>query len=173
MARSQLLATAILGLWVGITLFMWFAASTSFSTVERVLQGQNAELAKITKPLSPVETREVLRHLASEINRTFFGTYNWAQLVLGAVLLFLLLGQSPRDVTALALAGTMFVVVLILSFIVTPQIVTVGRSLDFVPRIPPPPEMGRFRILHAAYTGLDGIKLLTGLALLARWIVRR
>ena len=73
----------------------------------------------------------------------------------------------------LALVGTMFVVVLILSFIVTPQIITLGRSLDFVPRVPPPPEMGRFGILHAAYTGLDGIKLLIGLALLARWIVRR
>src|ERR1700693_4511429 len=145
MARSQLLSTAILGLWVGITLFMWFAAATSFSTVDRVLQSQNPELANITKPLSPAETREVLRHLASETNRTFFGTYNWAQMLLGALLLFLLLRQSPRDATALALAGTMLVVVLILSFIVTPQIVTLGRSLDFVPRIPPPPEMGRFR----------------------------
>lgn len=173
MARSQLLATAILGVWVGITLFMWLAAATSFSTVDRVLQSQNPELAKITKPLSPVETREVLRHLASEINRTSFGTYNWAQIVLGALLLFLLLRQSPRDGTAMALVGAMFAIVLILSFIVTPQIVTLGRSLDFVPRIPPPPEMGRFRMLHASYTGLDGIKLLAGLTLLARWIVRR
>jgi hypothetical protein len=172
MARSQSLATAILGLWVGITLFMWFAAGKSFSTVNRILQAQNPELVKITKPLSPAETREVLRHLASEINRTFFGTYNWVQVVLGALLLFLLLRQTPRDITATALVGAMFVIILILSFIVTPQIVTLGRSLDFVPRIPPPPEMGRFRMLHAAYTGLDGIKLLGGLALLARWIVR-
>jgi len=32
--------------------------------------------------------------------------------------------------------------------------------------------MGRFGLLHGAFTGLDGVKLLTGLGMLVRWIVR-
>jgi hypothetical protein len=44
----------------------------------------------------------------------------------------------------------------------TPQIVTLGRSLDFVPRDPAPAGMQRFWILHAAYTSLEMLKLLVG-----------
>ncbi len=166
------MAVAVLGLWLGITLFMWFAAGTSFAIVDRVLQSQNPLLLKIAKPLSPSETRELLRHLASETNRAYFAAYGWAQLVLGIFLLFLLWRQIPRDTTAVILAGAMLAIVFVLTLGITPQIVTLGRSIDFVPRNPPPPEMGRFSMLHGAYTGLDGLKLLSGLALLVRWLVR-
>ena len=166
------MATAILGVWIGINLFMWFAAGKSFATVDRVIQAPNPQFARIAQPLTPSDTRELMRHLASEINRTFFKTYNWAQVVFGVALLILLLRQTPRDTVASVLAGTMLVIVLTLTFIVTPQIVMLGRSLDFVPRDPPPPELARFRMLHGAYTGLDGAKLLAGLTLLVRWIIR-
>jgi Domain of unknown function (DUF4149) len=167
-----MMAIAVLGVWIGITLFMWFAAGRSFATVERVLQSQNPKFARITKPLSPAETRELLRNLASEINRTFFAAYGVAQVVLGFALLLFLLRQTPRDNTAFIITGTMLTIVLVLTLVITPQIVTLGRSLDFVPRNPPPPELGRFGLLHAAYTGLDGLKLLAGLGMLVRWIVR-
>jgi len=166
------MAIAVLGIWIGITLFMWFAAGRSFATVERVLLSQNPQYLKITKSLSPTEAREMLRHLASEINRTFFTAYGWAQVILGFTLLFLLLRQTPRDTTALAITGAMLATVLILALVVTPLIIALGRSIDFLPRNPPPPEMGRFGMLHGAYTGLDGLKLVAGLTMLVRWIVR-
>ncbi|MHB8652791.1 MAG: hypothetical protein ACYDA9_02825 [Terriglobia bacterium] len=166
------MATAVLGIWIGITLFMWFAAGKSFSTVDRVLQSQNPQYLKITKPLSPADARELLRNVAAEINRTLFGVYGWAQVVLGAVLLALLLRQTPRDSFAIAITCTMLVFVLILTLVITPQILIVGRSLDFVPRQPAPPELARFGMLHGAYTALDGIKLLAGLGLVVRRIMR-
>jgi hypothetical protein len=172
MDRNHTMAIAVLGLWLGLTLFMWFAAARSFGTVERVLQSQNPQLLKITKPLSATETREILRHLASEINRALFSAYGWAQVVLGALFLFLVWRQTPRDTTVVIFAGAMLAIVLVLTSVITPQIVTLGRSIDFVPRNPRPPEMGRFGMLHGAFTGLDGVKLLTGLGLLIRWIVR-
>ena len=166
------MSVAVLGLWLGITLFMWFAAGTSFATVKRVLQSQNPQLMSITKPLSSTEMRALLRHLASDINRAYFGAYGWAQVVLGLLLLFLVWRQVPRDTVAIILAGAMLAIVLVLTLVITPQIVALGRSIDFVPRNPPPPEMGRFGILHGAFTGLDGIKLLTGMGMMVRWIVR-
>ena len=54
------------------------------------------------------------------------------------------------------------IVVLMLAYL-TPQIVSLGRSLDFVPRDPAPPGMQRFWILHAAYTSLEMLKLVVGL----------
>jgi hypothetical protein len=51
----------------------------------------------------------------------------------------------------------------------TPATVTLGRSLDFVPREPPPPGMQRFWILGAADTTLEMLKLMVG-AFVTFWI---
>ena len=62
------------------------------------------------------------------------------------------------------------IVVLMLAWL-TPSIVSLGRSLDFVPRDPAPPGMQRFWILHAAYTSLELVKLFVGI-IIAAWIAR-
>ncbi len=173
MGRAHSMALAILGAWLGATLLMWFVAAGSFSTVDRVLRASNPQFTEVTRQMGQDKTRALLRFLASEINRTCFHAYGGAQVVLGVLLLLLLLRQTPRDMIGLVIVGAMLGLVLVLTLIVTPEITTLGRSIDFVPRNPPPPEMPRFRILHAAFTGLDGVKLLAALALLIRWILTR
>jgi len=171
MGRMHVVAIALLGMWLGWTVFMWFAATRTFRTVDRVLNSPNPQFAAATQPLGHDETRVVLRHLASEINRTFFGAYGVAQILLGIVLLILIWRQTPRDTLALVLASVMLGLVLILTSVITPQIISLGRSIDFLPRNPEPAVMPRFWMLHGAFTGLDGVKLLAGLVLLARWII--
>jgi hypothetical protein len=63
--------------------------------------------------------------------------------------------------------------VVILALIIQPQIVSVGRQIDFLARDPAPALMPRFWMLHGAFTGLDSVKLVTGLVLLVRLIVLR
>ena len=172
MGRSHLLATAVLSAWLAVTLCMWFAATGSFGAVRRVLEGSNPQLAETTRSLTADQTRLVMRHAASEINRTYFRAYGWAQLVLGVFLLVLLVTQTPRDTAALVIVGAMVAVVVPLTLYVTPEIIEIGRQIDFVPRDPAPPEMSRFRMLHGAFTGLDGLKLVAGLGLMVRWIWR-
>ena len=53
----------------------------------------------------------------------------------------------------------------------TPSIVSLGRSLDFVPRDPAPPGMQRFWVLHAAYTSLEMLKLVVGMVI-TWWIAK-
>ena len=173
MGRTHLLATAILGMWLGWTLAMWFAATRSFRTVDRVLGEPTSELRQALAPLGHEQARTVLRHLASEINRTYFGAYGWAQILLGAILLALLWYEARRATLGVVLAGVMLGLVVILTLIIQPMIVSLGRSIDFVPRNPEPPQMARFWMLHGAFTGLDGVKLLAGLALLVRLIFTR
>jgi hypothetical protein len=173
MGRTHLLATAILGIWVGWTLAMWFAATRSFRTVDRVLEEPTGELQQALTPLGHQQARTVLRHLASEINRTYFGAYGWAQLLLGGILLALLWYEARRATLGVVLASVMLGLVVILTVIVQPMIVSLGRSIDFVPRNPEPPQMARFWMLHGAFTGLDGVKLLAGLTLLVRLIFTR
>jgi hypothetical protein len=173
MGRTQLLATAVLGIWIGWTVAMWFAATRSFRTVDRVLEKPTPEFQQALAPLSGERARTVLRHVASEINRTYFGTYGWAQLLLGAALLALLWHGARRATLAVVLASVMLGLVIILTMAVQPMIVSLGRSIDFLSRNPEPPQMARFWMLHGAFTGLDGVKLLAGLALLVRLILTR
>jgi hypothetical protein len=50
-----------------------------------------------------------------------------------------------------------------MQFYLTPKIVELGRSLDFVPREPPPPGLSQFGWLHAAYSILTLVKLAAGI----------
>ena len=86
----------------------------------------------------------------------YFQLWNGAQIVLGALLLWLIAG-SARTVKW-GVGAMMAIVVLMLAYL-TPAIVALGRSLDFVPRDPAPAGMSRFWILHAAYTSLEMVKL--------------
>lgn len=168
-----MLAVAVLSAWVAITVCVWFAAGGSFRTVAQVLQRSNSQLADAAKTMSADQTRVVLRYLTSEINRTYFHSYGWAQLVFGVLLFVLMLRHSPRNTTDLAIAGAMLALAAGLTLYITPEIVALGRQMDFVPRDPAPPEMARFRALHGAFTRLDGAKLLAGLVLLGRWVLAR
>jgi hypothetical protein len=171
MARSQGVAISILSLWIGLTLAMWFVATRSFRTVDRVLSQPRPEFTRVVEPLRPDQNRVMLRYLASEINRTLFGAYGWAQILLGALLVLLLWRQTPHDTLGLAVSWVMFGLAVVLTFFIQPWIVSIGRSIDFVPRQPAPPLMPRFWMLHGAFTGLDGVKCLAGLGLLLRWIL--
>jgi hypothetical protein len=172
MTRTQVLAAAILDVWLGWTAAMWFAATRSFRTAERILKKPDPQFDQAIQPLGDGQARVVLRYLASEINRTYFRTYGWAQILLGIALLVSLWRQMPRDTIGIGLAGVMLALVIILTLVVQPMILSLGRSIDFVPRNPAPPQMPRFWMLHGAFTGLDAVKLLAGLGLLARLIFR-
>jgi hypothetical protein len=172
MGRSQVLAAAILGAWIMSTLCMWFAATRSFATVERVMKGGQPQFVEITKPLGEASTRMVIRHMASEINRTLFWGYGALQTGFGVLLFLLVLRQTPRHTLDISLVATMLAFSLILTLVLTPLITSVGRSIDFLPLNPPPPVMPRFWMLHGSFTSLDGVKLLAGIGLLIRWILR-
>lgn len=172
MTRTSMLKVAILSAWLILTPVMWFAATKSFSTVDRVLGTANIQFDEATKGMAVGQTRVVLRHLASEINRSFFWGYGLAQIVLGGALVLLLWRTTPRDTLGFGVVCFMLGLVLILTLALTPMIISLGRSIDFVPRNPPPPVMPRFWALHGAFTGLDGVKFLAGLGLLVRWILR-
>jgi hypothetical protein len=58
--------------------------------------------------------------------------------------------------------AVMLVITIAMQLYLVPRIVDVGRTLDFIPRDPAPPQLSTFGILHAAYSALDLIKLLVG-----------
>jgi hypothetical protein len=169
---KQRWALVVLGVWLMGSICTSIVATQNFYTVDRLLANQDGHraFAATVQKLGRPAARELLRYLSSELNRLYFQMWNAAQLVLGAIALWLLADSRTQDAAFTCVAGMFAVVVLMLVYL-TPAIVSLGRELDFVPRDPAPPGMSRFWVLHAAYTSLEMLKLAVGL--LAAWLVTR
>jgi hypothetical protein len=169
-----------MGAWLAGTICMSVVATENFYTIDRLLAGSpNTAFGAAVQQLGPGPARDLLRFLASELNRLYFQLWNVTQLALGAVALWSIRGTSAdRERSATADRPAVWGVVAMLAIVglmlawLTPAIVSLGRSLDFVPREPAPQGMQRFWILHAAYTSLEMIKLLAGAWVTYRLSVR-
>src|SRR6202035_4555600 len=110
--------------------FMIFVATQNFGTVDRVLAAPLPEAAQIFQSLGPENARLLLRYLAGEENRLFFLTWELAQIALGALLTAILLVAIKSRLLA-GLTGVMVILALFQHFQVTPQMIALGRLVDF------------------------------------------
>ena len=164
-------AAFCLGIWVMGTVCISVAATQNFYTIDRLLEAAgHPSFAEGVDQLGAPAARDLLRHLSSELNRLFFQYWNLAQIPLGAATLWLVLGPSG-DRRLRWLVGAMLGIALVLTVVVTPPIISIGRSLDFVPRDPPPANLATFGMLHAAYTSLEMLKAALGVC--AAWWIGR
>lgn len=166
----------LLGSWLVGTVLIGVVATENFFMVDRLLASPpateyQAEFQKRLAPLAPGDARVALRYLSSELNRFYFWAWGGAEIVLGGVLLALA-AKRGKDRKITIGVGGMLALSLLMTLYLTPQLVEIGRGLDFVSREPPPPDLGRFGALHAAYSVLDVLKLLLGIWLTIR-VVRR
>jgi hypothetical protein len=151
-----------LGAWLTGTVCVAVVATGNFGTVDWLLdQSTHPVFRAVVDDLGRAGSRDFMRYLSSELNRLYFQIWNAAQVVLGVIVLWLASGlpDARRERWGVIL---MLAVVGVMVAWLTPQILTVGRALDFVPRDPPPPALGTFGLLHAGYVGLDLVKLFVG-----------
>ena len=181
---KQRWALVLMGAWLAGTVCTSVVATENFYTIDRLLAGSpSTAFTALVHQLGQPQARELLRYLSSELNRLYFQLWNVAQLVIGALVLWLVYrGQTrtsdltpvgrtfglTRALTPVAGVIAMLAVVVLMLAWLTPAIVSLGRSLDFVPREPSPPGMQRFWLLHAAYTSLEMLKLVVGLMVTAQ-----
>jgi hypothetical protein len=166
-------ALVAMGAWLMGTICMSIVATENFYTIDRLLADRaNPAFASAVDRLGSPAGRDLLRYLSSELNRLYFQMWNIAQLVLGALALWLIARSGTESLHRAALGViSMLAIVVVMLVYMTPAIVSLGRSLDFVPRDPAPPGMRRFWILHASYTTLEMFKLLLG-AVVIFWLVK-
>lgn len=152
-------ALVLLGVWLAGTICVSVVATQNFYTVDRLLANRATPAFNATVDREgQAQAREFLRYLSSELNRLYFRLWNVTQLPVGALTLWLVWRQkrSIRWMVAAMFAATIAVAAM------TPEIVSLGRSLDFVPRDPAPPGMSRFWLLHGVYTSLEMLTLAVG-----------
>ena len=166
-----LAATFCLGLWLMGTICVSVVAMQDFYTIDRLLADPgNDTFEGMVESIGRAKSRDFLRFLASELNRLFFQLWNWSQFLIGGATLWLVWRIPEPRVLRWSIIG-MLGIVLVLTVLLTPQILAVGRSLDFVSRNPAPPSLRTFGILHATYTTLEMLKLAVGTGVVV-WIVR-
>ena len=160
-----------MAVWLTGTVAMAVVATQDFFTVDRLLQARaNPVFASDIDKLGHDATRELLRYLSSELNRLYFQYWNLAQMAVGVLALWLVVKVPGADKPKWGIVS-MLGIVLFLTVLITPFILSVGRSIDFVPRDPPPPGLRTFGLLHATYTVFDGLQLILG-ALVTHWLVK-
>ena len=150
---------------------MMVVATQNFYTIDRLIEDSpNETFIAVVESMENPTAREMLRYLSSELNRLFFQYWNLAQLPLGIIALWLVSGV-PGSKAATWEIVSMLLVVLFLMVFITPSVLSIGRSLDFVPREPVPPQMRTFGLLHTVFTVLSVANVVLGV-LVTLWIQR-
>ena len=153
------------------TVFFAVVATQNFYTIDRLLASQpNPAFGAAVNKLGAPEARDLLRYLSSELNRLYFQYWNVAQLLFGIFVLWMIL-KLPNSRGPKWYVVAMLAIGLVLTIVITPQMLYVGRELDFAPHDPQTARLRTFGLLHAAYTLLDAIQMILGIMVMV-WLMR-
>lgn len=154
----------LMGAWIGASIFVAIAATQNFSTVDDVLKTPVDGAAKILKGLDPENARMLLRHVAGEENRAYFETWELVQIAIAvAVTVLLFLDSSTRKLCGFSLA--MLLLVAFMHLKLTPELVYIGRQIEFLAWMAEPGVRQEFASLHRMYGIMEVAKLLVGAVL--------
>jgi hypothetical protein len=145
-------------MWLAGGFFMALVATQSFHSVDRILAQPHPVASVEMKALGTTAARLLLRYEASELNRWLFEAWEIVQLIGGAFVFFYLLFGTNEDKISLALVLLILITVLLQRFLLTPEIISVGRTLDFIAPDMPSAERSKFWVLHSGYTGVEIMK---------------
>jgi len=161
-----------LGAWLAGGLFMDMVVTQNFRSVDRLLAKPAPGAAQQFEKLGPGAARVLLRHQVSEQNRWYFETWGLTEALIGAALLLILIFGSTEKNFSLLLALLMLLIAIVQRFALTPQMVVLGRVIDWIPIDQPSPERSRFWMLHNAFVGLELVNWALGFFLAAKLIFR-
>lgn len=156
----------LLGVWLGGSLLVSVAAIHNLGSVESRLDSLSPAAAKLIEPLGHDLAGRLLRHHSSELNRAYFEQWGMAQLAIGVAVFGTLLFGTREGKWLVVIAFLMLVIVVVLRFILTPDLVNFGRQLDFATKQTGTSEYSRFYAIHRAYVTADAFKFGLGLVLL-------
>jgi hypothetical protein len=150
---------ALLGLWIGASLFMAAVAAFNFKTVDHLLASPQPEVAMYIKALGPEKVRSLFRHEAAEFNRALFEGWGIVQLGISLLVFGILLFGTKEGKFVLSVSLLLVLITAGMHLLVTPNIVAYGRALDFMASDKEVSLRERVRVFHNTYSSLEGVKL--------------
>ncbi len=143
----------VLGLWLAGMVMVTYVTSLSLRTVASVMAIPPHEASKWIEELGNDKVRTLLAHGSSEVNRGLFESWGNADLV---ICLFLLVAvvMNKHGKALISMTAVLLLLGAASAYLLTPQMVAVGRQLDFRVVFPVPPEVVQVAALERMYYGL-------------------
>jgi hypothetical protein len=149
---------------------MAWVATQNFRGVEQVLGTPPAQVSELLVQLGRDTVRLLLRYQVAELNRFYFERWELAQIGLGLALTALFYRLPPRAHWLAWSCVVLTVLTMAQHWLITPEVVRLGRLIDFVTT--PAPERERFWTLHMIYSSLEVFRLLLLAAMTLRlWTI--
>jgi hypothetical protein len=159
--HTRRLITFLLGIWFALVVSVSGVSMTSLQVAGNTAKSPPGEPARALFVIGEPMTEQLFRYIASEINRTLFETCGLIELALVLTIgIILFLQNYSRPATILA--GVLLLGVCASHFLVTPQVVSLGRILDFRPAEMMIAERERLTRLNMLYGALTIFRLLCG-----------
>lgn len=165
--HTRRLCTFLLGIWLGCSAFMAWVATTNLQ-VDAIMRSAGQRAQKEYQIAEIPRVQAILRHHAAELNRGYFLHWELAQLVLGAVLALMLLFSTNGNRLVMTLAVAPIAIVAVQHVTFTPQMIDVGRGIDFTTPDELFDERRALRGLHSYYMWLEAAKIVLLVGLTAR-----
>jgi hypothetical protein len=169
--RPRRILAALLGAWLAGSIVMVVVATHNLRSVDTLLQGMIGRNAA-SVAFGRDQARMLLRYHAAELNRDYFTWWEWAQIGLGVAVLGIFVGvRSNGQPWHVVLAIAVLLIVIAERFVLTPEIIDLGRRIDFIPADSWPPERAAFWNLHRLYSGIELAKM-AAIAVIAGSVIR-
>ena len=166
------LSRFLLGNWLGAWILRDFAPTWNVEAVDQLLQepGDPATSIRLNR-MGVDKARVILRRNTGEGNNRIVTNWEWAQIVSGSLLLFVLLfGKRPQMLIVIPCVA-MIAFVPAEHFALTPQIEDLGLVVDDLPANDPAAR--KFRTAQWFYSGVDLLKRALGFGVAAQIVFRR
>lgn len=170
--HSRRFACLLLGFWLAAGVSMAWLVLDRPASVERALRRPNPAVRLAIREIGPERARQLLEYQAAEQVRTGMEIWHTAGVLLGVFLFLFLLFATGEDKISLLLALLMLATAVAQRVLVTPELVSLGRSLDFVSS-PPAAELSHQGALGVVYASTELGNLALGALLAVRLILRR
>ena len=166
----------MLGVWLGAGVCVDLLINQNLSAADRFLAdpGSGRAAAQISEA-GPVSVRFLLRRNAAEENAWVLTEWEWIQIALLAAVFFLsVFGDRPAR-SAFGLVPAMLLIIVLQLALVTPHVASLSMEVDEIPvgellsSIP----AGRLEAFSRAFWAGEALKMLFGMALMWKLMVRR
>lgn len=171
--HARRLACFILGMWLAAGISVAWLEREDFQTIQDVLSQPDPPVAERLKVLGAHQAYLLMGHVAAEQRQRTIEKWEGIQLVLGIGFFFFLLFGTHEGKLSLAMALLLVGMVLLERFLLTPEVLSLGRIAGLAPGHAWSGEDARRMILSSTHEGFEIAKWMIQVALGAVLVLRR
>ena len=154
----------LVGMWLGGIILMMWIGSQNQDSVTRILMAQPQKMQQIIFTLTDSEKKSLFLYAANEMTRYYSNIWEWAQLALGATILGLLV-VARQAKQFIVISSIMLLTVIACHFLLAPQLLGLGRTIDFGAPTQFAAERSQFNSMQMLYFAMDITRLLLAILL--------